>query len=177
MKMGGLFWGIILIIIGISLIVKVVFKIDFPIMKVLVAFFFIYMGIKILAGNFGFLKIKTGPNDVIFSESTFVHELNLPAEQNVVFGRGVFDFRNLRESSLPAEIHINTVFGNSEILIRKTMPVIIKVDAAFAGATLPNDNSTVLGSANYQSANFDETKPHLTIKTDAVFSSVKIKAY
>lgn len=175
--MGGLFWGIILIIIGISLIVKVVFKIDFPIMKVLIAFFFIYLGIKILAGNFGFAKFKSEPNDVIFSESSFVHEQNLPKEQNVVFGKGVFDFRNLLESSLPAEIHINTVFGNSEILIRKTMPVTIKVDAAFAGATLPNDNSTVLGSANYQSANFDELKPHLTIKADAVFSSIKITAY
>lgn len=175
--MGGLFWGIILIIIGISLIIKVVFKIDFPVMKVLIAFFFIYLGIKILAGNVGFAKIKSGPNDVIFSESTFVHETSLPAEQNVVFGRAVFDLRNFKESSLPTDIHINTVFGNSEILIRKSMPVIIKVDAAFAGATLPNGNSNVLGSANYKSDNFDETKPHLTIRTDAVFSALKIRAY
>ncbi len=175
--MSGLFWGIILIIIGISLIVKVVFKIDFPIMKVLVAFFFIYLGIKILAGNIGFAKFKSGPSDVIFGESSFVHEQYVPAEQNVVFGKCTFDFRNLHESSLPADIKINTVFGNSKILISKNMPVTIRVDAAFAGATLPNNNSTVLGSTNYQSANYDELKPHLTIHANAVFSTVKIMDY
>jgi hypothetical protein len=174
--MGGLFWGIVLIIIGISLVVKVAFKIDFPIMKVLIAFFFIFLGMKILAGNIGFSKLKTGPNDVVFGESNYVYQYNIPKEQNVVFGKAVFDFRNLMESSLPTDIHINTVFGNSEILIRKSMPVVIKVDAAFAGATLPNDNSTVLGTANYQSPNFDELKPHLIIRANAVFSSVKITA-
>lgn len=175
--MGGLFWGLVLIIIGISLIVKVVFKVDFPIMKVLFAFFFIYLGVKILAGNFGVSKFKTGPNDVVFGESGFVHRQSVPGQQNVVFGKGVFDFRNLNDSVLPAQVQINTVFGNSEILINKATPVVIKVDAAFAGAFLPNQNSTVLGSSNYQSPGLDVTKPYLTIKADAVFSSLRITTY
>jgi predicted membrane protein len=178
MKMGnGLFWGIILILIGISLIIKVVFKVDFPIGKVLFAFFFIYLGIKILIGNFGFQFFKTGPNDVVFGEANYVHERFIPKEQNVIFGRGVFDLRNISPATLPAQFHINTVFGNSDILVNKNLPVKIMIDAAFAGVTLPNDNSTVFGSVSYQTPSYDDTKPSLKVKADAVFGGLRIIAY
>lgn len=175
MKMGGgLFWGIVLIIVGISLIVKVVFHIEFPIVKVLVAFFFIYLGIRILVGGWGTHIFRSGPDDVVFGQASFVHEKVVPKEQNIIFGSGSIDFRHLTTDALPAEIEISTVFGGCEILLKKDMPVTIKVDAAMAGVTLPNSNTTVLGSAFYQSPNFDEKLPHLTIKANAVFSGLKV---
>jgi len=175
MKMGGsLFWGIVLIIIGLSLIIKVVFHIEFPIMKVLFAFFFIYLGIRILVGNWGNHVFHSGPNDIVFGEAKFVHEQIVPKEQSVIFGSGTIDFRKINMNALPAEIEINTVFGGCEVLINRDLPVKIKVDAAMAGVSLPNDNTTVFGSAFYQSANYDEKLPYLFIKANAVFGGLKI---
>lgn len=171
---GSLFWGIVLIIVGMSLIIKVVFHIEFPIMKVLFAFFFIYLGIRILVGNWGTQVFRSGPDDTVFGQGSFVHEHMVPKEQNVIFGSATIDFRKIDMNTLSAETEINTVFGGCEILLRKDIPVKIKVDAAMAGVTLPNENTTVLGSAFYQSPNFDEKKPYLLIKASAVFSGLKI---
>ena len=171
---GSLFWGIVLIIIGLSLIVKVLFHIEFPIMKVLFSFFFIFLGVKILMGNWGTHIFHSGANDIVFGESKFVHENIVPKEQNIIFGSGSIDFRKLNLGLLPTEIQINSVFGGSEIILKKDFPVKIKVDAAFAGVSLPNGNNTVFGSAFYQSSTFDETKPYLSIKVNAVFSGIKI---
>ena len=171
---GSLFWGMVLIIIGLSLIIKVIFHIEFPVMKVLFAFFFIYLGIKLLVGNWGTHVFRAGPDDIVFGQANFVHEKTIPKEQNIIFGSGSIDFRKLDMNALPAEVEINSVFGGCEILLKKEFPVKIKVDAAFAGVSLPNGNNTILGSAFYQSPTYDETKPYLTIKASAVFSGLKI---
>ena len=172
----GLFWGIVLIIVGLSLIIKVVFKIDFPIFKVLAAFLFIYLGIKILLGNFSFTGFHPGQNDVVFGESSFVHERTLPSQQNVLFGKGTIDLRNISADGFPAQMTVNTVFGNSIILLNKNIPVKVFVDAAFAGVSLPDGNSVAFGSSHYQTPAFAEGKPFLKIKADAVFGSVHVIA-
>ena len=123
MKMGsGLFWGIILIIIGISLIIKIVFNIDFPIFKILIAFFFIYLGLKIMLGDgFKFFHGRNTETDVVFGESNF-NSVNHGKDYNVVFSKGSFDLRNIvLNDSGPTYVKINTVFGyadmNADILI------------------------------------------------------------
>jgi predicted membrane protein len=177
MKMdSGLFWGLLLIILGLSLILKVVFHIDFPVVKILVAFFFIYLGIKILFGNFGVSMFKTGPHDVAFGEGNFKEIIQPAKEYHVVFGKGNFDFRNIHlPDSGYVEVKISTVFGGTEILLNSNTPVRVKADAAFAGTQLPNGNSAVFGTVNYESENFDEFKPYLFLKTEAVFGGVDIR--
>lgn len=177
MKMdSGLFWGLLLIIIGLSLILKVVFHIDFPVVKLIVAFFFIYIGIKILVGNFGVSMFKAGPHDVAFGEGSF-REIFQPAkEYHVVFGKGNFDFRNVQlPDSGHTEVKISTVFGASEILLNSATPVRVKSEAAFSGTQLPNGNSAVFGTVTYESENFDELKPYLLLKTEVVFGGVDIR--
>ncbi len=177
MKMdSGLFWGLLLIIIGLSLILKVVFHIDFPVVKIMVAFFFIYLGIKILVGNFSAPMFRSGPHDVAFGEGSFKEIIQPAKEYHVVFGKGNFDFRNINlPDSGHIETKISTVFGGTEILLDASTPVRIKADAAFSGTQLPNGNSAVFGTVNYESENFDEMKPYLLLKTEVVFGGVDIR--
>jgi predicted membrane protein len=171
---GSLFWGIVLIIIGACLIIKVVFHVEIPVMKILFAFFFIYLGIKILIGNWGSHVFRSGPDDIVFGQGKYVHEHLVPKEQSIIFGSGSIDFRQVNSNALPAVIEINSIFGGCEIHVKKELPVKIKVDAAFAGVTLPNGNTTAFGSAFYQTESYDETKPYLLIKANAVFSGLKV---
>jgi hypothetical protein len=177
MKMGGsLFWGILLIIIGLCLVVKIIFHIDISIVKVVVAFCFIYLGIKILLGNWGTLLFHSGPNDIVFGKAKFIHQQTVPGEQNILFGSGSIDFRKISTNTLTAKTEINVVFGGCEILLRQDIPVKIEMDAAFAKVSLPNNNTSVLGSVFYKSPNFDETRPHLIIRIHTVFAGTTIKA-
>ena len=170
----GVFWGALLIIIGISLIIRFVFSVDFPVFKVIFALFFIYLGIRILFGSFDILKFNTGQTDVLFNEKEFFNpEHN--KEYNVVFGKGVFNFTDLDLSEGSVNVKIGTVFGASEIIIDRDMPVRIEADAVFSGAVMPDGNTAVFGSSSYESQSFSPDTNHLKIKLDVVFSGVEVK--
>lgn len=172
----GLFWGLLLIVLGLSLVLKVVLNIDFPVVKVLIAFFFIYLGVKILVSNTGVKAFKSGPQDVAFGEANFKEIIHPEREYHVVFGKGNFDFRNVvLPDSGYVETKVSTVFGGSEIILNQNTPVRIKADAAFSGTQLPNGNSAVFGTVNYESENFDEMKPYLLLKTEVVFGGIDIR--
>lgn len=175
MKMcSGLFWGVILIIIGLSLVIKIIFNIDFPIFKIVLAFIFIYIGLKIMFGSsFRFHCHTKTQNDVVFGETNF-NTVKNGAEYNVVFSKGNFDFtKAVLDSTGPTKIKIHTVFGESKITIPRDMPVRIEVNAVFSGAHLPNGEMAAFGSSVYTSDSLDVNKPYLDIKADIVFSGLQ----
>ncbi len=170
----GVFWGVLLILIGLALIIRFVFNVDFPVAKVMFALFFIYIGIRILFGSFGLFRFESGPNDVLFGEKEFFQPEN-NKEYNVVFGQGNYDFTNIDLSRGNVNVKIGTVFGAAEIRIDRDMPVKIVADAVFAGAELPDGNTAVFGSSSYQSESYNPDSNHLKIKLDVVFGGVKVR--
>ncbi len=169
----AVFWGSLLIILGVTLVIKVIFNIDFPVFKILVAAFFVFLGIWILFGSFGRVNIRSGPNDVLFSERYYQAPFDQP-EYNVVFGKGVFDFTNVDLSEGSKNVKIGTIFSASQIKISKDMPVEISADAVFAGAELPDGNTAVFGSATYVTDSYQPDSAHLKIKLDVVFGGVQV---
>jgi len=179
MKMGHtLFWGLLLIILGIALILRIVFNLDFPIFKIFIAFVLIYLGIKILFGSFG-TKIhfySDNEKDIIFSERNFSNfEKN--GQYSTVFGKSTFDFRGYDLQGEIRHLKISTVFGGTEIKIDKDLPVRIKLESAFSGVDLPNGNSSVFGSTTYESPAFSPDKPYLDLKLEVVFGGMEVKSY
>jgi predicted membrane protein len=174
MKMGwGIFWGIILILIGASFIIKVIFKIDFPVMKFMVAFFFIFLGIRILIGS-RFVE-RHSEHDVVFNESRVQVTEIKNKEYNVVFGKSVIDLRNVSLQEGRTRMTINTVFGGSEIILNDSTPVRIDSDVAFGGAQLPDGtNNGGFGSTTFRTDNLNEDSTYLHIKTNTVFGGCRI---
>jgi len=177
MKMGaGVFWGVILILVGLGIVIRVVFNIDFPIFKFLVALFFIYIGLRIMFGSFGLFHFKVDKNDIVFNEKHVEATIG-EDEYNVIFGKGIFDFRDIDISDGPVKFKVNTIFGASEIKVNKDMPLKIVADAVFAGAELPEGNTAVFGSNTYTNEKFVEDSSYLFIKIDVVFGGVEVKTY
>ncbi|MFC2115901.1 LiaF domain-containing protein [Bacteroidota bacterium] len=170
----GIFWGVLLILIGLALIIRFVFNVDFPVVKVMFALFFVYIGLRILFGSFGFFKFETKSTDVLFSEKEFYEPTN-NKEYNVIFGQGNFDFTNIDLSQGNVNVKISTVFGGTEIKIDRDMPVRIVADAVFSGAEFPDGSTAVFGSSSYQTESFRPDTNHLKIKLDVVFAGVKIR--
>ena len=174
----SLFWGLLLVVLGLSLIIRIVFNIDFPIFKVFIAFILIFFGIRILFGSFGpRIHFHGGTDkDIIFGEKNFSNfEEN--GEYSTVFGKSSFDFRGYDLKGETRRLKISTVFGGTEIKLDKELPVRIRMESAFAGADLPNGNAAVFGSTRYESPTYNPGAPYLDLKLDVVFGGVTVKNY
>lgn len=178
MKMGaGLFWGILLILIGLGVVIRVVFNINFPLVKFVIAFFFIFIGIKILLGNFNFGYGNVGANTTIFSESKVDGPKEEFKEYNVIFGSSVIDLRNIDLTKGSKEIEINTIFGSTILKVDKETPIKIKSDVVFASAKLPSEEVSAFGNGRYESDSFSKDSNHIYIKADIIFGELKVKTY
>jgi predicted membrane protein len=174
MKMGaGLFWGAFLLLLGIALIIKVVFQVDFPVFKVLVGIFLILLGIKVLFGRFVLPSHHFDPEETIFDERTYDRPES-GKEYTVLFGKGVYDYTDVDLSQGNFHSKISTVFGGCQIIIPRDVPVRIKADAVFAGAELPDGNTAVFGSSEYQSDSWSPDSASINIKVDVVFGGVQV---
>jgi predicted membrane protein len=177
MKMSvGLFWGIVLILVGLSLIVKIVFNIDFSIMRILFAFLFIYLGIRIFIGkDFSLFNNHQEGNNVIFSERSF-KDVDDGKEYNVIFGGGKYD---LSEMTIPdsqvVRIKLNTIFGGSQVIVNPAIPIRIDSNTAFGGTKMPNGNTSAFGSLDYENDSAKVSKPRLIIETNTVFGGLQVK--
>jgi predicted membrane protein len=181
----GLFWGVLLILIGIAAIARVVF--DVHLFGVLFAIFLIFVGISMLIGkpwmfhghenrHWHDSKYNNEYNHM-FDDRSMADQPHDNSEYNVIFGRSVYDFRNIKfPDNEPIRIKINTVFGNSVIRISRNTPVKIKSDAVFAAASMPDGNSVAFGSIQYATDTFGVALNQLIIDAPVVFGAVQVEA-
>ena len=169
----GLFWGAFLLLLGIALIIKVVFNVDFPVFKVLVGIFLILLGIKVLFGRFIFPADRFNPEDTIFNERVYDNPES-GKEYTVLFAKGVYDFTSVDLDKGNFNAKVSTVFGGAQIIIPRDKPVRIKADAVFAGAEMPDGNTAVFGSTIYESDTWSPDSAAIDIKVDVVFGGVQV---
>ncbi len=172
----SLFWGLILILIGISIIIKIVFNIEFSIFRVVIALIFIYFGIRIFIGHdFSFYHDNNDEHLIMFSKKIVDH-IDNEKEYNVIFGDGVFD---LRKFSVPdsevVHIKLNTIFAGTEIIMTPEIPVEISTHTVFGGTKMPNSNASAFGEATYKNATAKNTKARIFIETNTIFGGLQVR--
>ena len=164
MLFSGVFWGIVLIFAGISVLVKVFFNIDIPVFRVIFGLFVIALGLSILLGRPVF---KTGNH-----EFHYTSEAGVKDEYNVIFGKGITDLSTL--SAGAGTIEVNTIFGDNTLVINPAQPVHIRVESVFAGAVMPDGNTTAFGTYHYRTKKAATAKDALYIKATVVFGSLRV---
>lgn len=176
MKMApGLFWGVLLVLIGLAAIFRVVF--DVNLFGVLFALFLIFIGVSLLLGKKWMVHGEKRPNDILFEERTIYDQPADNSEYNVIFGKSVYDFRNITfPENRPVHVKMNTVFGNTVIRINRNTSVKIKSDAVFASSSMPDGNSVAFGSIQYVTDTFSVSSNHLYIEAPVVFGALQVIA-
>lgn len=176
MKMApGLIWGVLLVLIGLAAIFKVLF--DVHLFGILFAIFLIFIGISLLVGKPWMFRANSDEKNTMFADRAVNMQPQDHGEYNVIFGRSVYDFRNIKfPDNEPIRIKLNTIFGNSVILISKNSPVRIKSDAVFAGASMPDGNSVAFGSIQYATDTAGVTLNQLIIDAPVIFGALQVKA-
>ena len=167
----GLFWGVILVLIGLTIVIKAVFKIDIPLFRIVFALLLIYFGAKLLFGGFG---IRASRSTTIFSESR-IESLESGSEYNVIFGKSSIDLRAIDIAEKSAKVEINVVFGSGIVYINPEMPVKIKISTVFGDSKLPKGNVSFFGDYVYKTESYVEGENYLKLDVDVVFGNVIIE--
>lgn len=175
MKMGfinsGAFWGIIIILIGVSMVLRYVFNIHFPIFRIVIACLLIFWGLRMLMGSIGSNRYYY-ENSTVFSNSR--HSYNRSNNSyNVVFGRGELDLRNVKVEK-NQRIQVNSVFGSYIIKIDDSIPIKIISNVAFGNIRTPDDTDNAFGKYTYRSSGLNEDAPFILIDANVVFGDLKV---
>jgi predicted membrane protein len=166
----SIFWGLLIILFGISIIIKAVFKIDIPIFRMVFALLLIYWGVKLM---FGDVFSKKTEGTVVFNEAKF-DASSKNNEYNVIFGRSDVDLRNIDLSQGNVRAEINIVFGSGTVYLSPEIPAIIKVETVFGDSSLPGKSTSILGDTIYRTPTFKQDEPHLQLQISVVFGSGRI---
>ncbi len=169
----GIFWGVMLVLMGLALVIRVVFNIDFPVFKVAIGIFLVLLGIKLLFVRDYRYSRHFQKEDTVFNER--IYKAPEPDKAySVVFGKGIYDFTGIDLSKGSYNAKISIVFGGSQIIIPRDKPVRIMASAVFAGAELPDGNTAVFGQSTYESENCSPDSAVINIKLDVVFGGVQV---
>lgn len=160
----SIFWGSVLIILGLSFIIRI------PVFRILFAMILIYIGVKVLIGK---PLCKIEKNTAVFSESKFCASSS-PNGHNIIFGNGTIDLSNIdiKDNSVTAKV--NVVFGAGTIKLNPKIPTEISVNSAFARSKMLDGNIIPFGEYNYKSENFKDNENHLNLQVNVVFGNMEL---
>ena len=144
----AVFWGVIVVIIGLSIILRA-FGIKIPVMSIMFGLLFVYIGMSILTCGFG-CKAKC---------KAFMNDLNVLASDAKEGGETV---------------RVKTIFGESRIKIDTAKPVRVRIKAVFASAKTPDGNVISFGEYTYNTDSAKTSKSVLNVEVDTVFGGVNI---
>lgn len=166
----GIFWGTILVLIGLSIILKIVFGLNIPVIRVLFALFLIYWGVKLIMGvSFK----KDDSNTVIFDEKEIKFN-NEKKEYNTVFGKASIDLTGISAIDSSGTTEINIVFGSADVFIDERIPLRIKSSAAFGAINFPDETQISFGNRVYKTAASLESGKYPEVEINVVFGNANI---
>jgi len=174
MKMGfifsGVFWGLLLVLLGIIVIINVVFGIKIPIFRIFLGLLLIYWGLRLLTGISFCHKSR---NAALFEEKK-IESVSPSDKYDIVFGKRVIDLSNVVLNDEIFKVEVNTVFGSSIVKINPQVPTKIVAESFFGSATLPDGNSVTFGEYTYKSDSLKDNKNYLLINIAVIFGSTHI---
>jgi len=164
-----LLFGVILIMLGLSLLIKTIFGLDLPIFRLLIAGFLLYFGFMTLVGG------KPFDQKWIFFSEKILTPTQPIRQYNIVFGKGIIDLSQISPTIDEHTVKINTIFGETIIKTNAQIPTTIQAHVTFGETTLPDTRHLSLGSDTYSSLSNNE-KVRLRIESNTIFGSTKIQA-
>lgn len=166
----GILWGTMFILIGLIMILNILLNIKIPVFRVLLAVFFIYIGMAILMGS----PVKKRERITTIKDYEIQDTLKEGDKYDIIFGERSIDLTGIKVGEKGYRVDIKTAFGRCILKINDTLPTKLIVSSAFANATLPNGNRFAFGTSTYKTASFDENKPYLSVYASVAFGNLDI---
>ncbi len=167
----GVFWGIVLIALGVWFLLRRYVPVHIPVFRIIVAVIFVYVGIRVLVQG----PVIRDRNTMVFSESTLPYTPDNGHDYNVIFSTGTVDLTGATVGSASVHTQVNVVFGSGVLRLDPRVPTHVAMSAAFGSIEAPNRGSVSFGESDYRTPAFKEGAPALEIKATAVFGKLVIE--
>jgi predicted membrane protein len=158
---GNIFWGVLLVLWGASLILKT-FNINMPLAKIFLAVIIIMFGIKLLIGT----GSKTVRRDR--SKGNSFITMNQSGEYNLIFSGGSIDLTDMDENA--NDIEINVIFGSAEVILPVHLNFDIEPSTIFGATVLPNKSQYGFGDSRYRSGESQGRAIH--VESSCIFGRI-----
>ncbi|MFO7660500.1 MAG: hypothetical protein R6V77_06275 [Candidatus Cloacimonadaceae bacterium] len=161
---GSLFWGILIILIGISIVLKHAFNINFPIIRLFLGVIIILLGFKLIVGSSSKSYVRNRKHVSSYYSSK---------EFDVIFGSRTLDLTKLSDpGNLPGEISV--VFGNALVIIPDNINLEVFSTTVFGSTILPDRSYAGFGEDRYVINNNPEGTLH-RLETNTVFGRLEFE--
>lgn len=181
-----MFWGILLLVVGLLIIIQHVFNINLPIIKILFGVLLIYFGLKLIFGSFG-VKISGFKNtsissdtEAVFAESEFKitnsDDGQINTKYTTAFGNSRLDLTSINPNDLQEPIKITNAFGRTRIKTNPDHAILAKISVGFGTVKIRGQKLGSLGEIEYKSDNLStNANPPLRLEIDNAFGDIEIE--
>lgn len=167
-----IFWGSILIIFGLSVLIKAIFGIDLPLIRIIFGGLLIYLGFSMITSWNKYPHCAKNTRTIWFSNISSTPDV-IKSEYRVSFSSIRIDLRSVPLDQLPSKILIDAHCSSVVLITNSNVPTIINIDARFASTKLPNNDTVAVGNTVYMTHE-QNVKPVLEISVNLVMSNFEI---
>lgn len=165
-RFNSMFWGIVILVIGVLLIVDYYADLHISIIRMIFAILFIYAGIMLTFGR----SLFKSKGSIIFSDASYKID-NPEKEYSIVFSSGKLDLSEVSQQA--KSVKVNVAFGEGRVLVDSKRPVKIKLSSAFGEGILPDGSSVNFGT-NYYESKGESAENLLIIDANVAFGELVI---
>jgi hypothetical protein len=167
----GVFWGVLLILVGVWFFVRHYLPVHIPVIRVVIALLLIYVGIRVLVRG----PVVHEGRTAVFTESTILkYAPDRSQDYNVIFSRGSVDLSPAVVSGTGARAEVNVIFGDGTLRINHEAPVRVSMTSVFGTVEAPGERSVAFGEMVYKTPSWKAGAPALEIHATAVFGRLSI---
>jgi len=167
----AVFWGVLLIVLGVLLIVRRYVPFNLPVGRIIVALFFVYLGVRVILHG----PAVREKNTVVFAgETTLSGSSGDGRDYNIIFGSGTIDLTDVSAAE-DVRKDVNVIFGSATLRVNAEAAVRVDMTSAFGTVEAPNGTTVAFGDRTWTSPSYREGSPALRIKATAVFGRLVIR--
>lgn len=168
----GAFWGVVIILFGLSILLREVFHIHIPFVKILFGLLLVYWGVKMIAG--GFMRSGAG-NATVFGNAEMEYDVSHD-DYDIVFGSGTIDLFKMETPTQTRKVEVSVVFGNGVLIINDSIPMKIEMNSVFGASVLEDKRINALGKTYNTTSAYKEGQPYIKLETNVVFGRLVIQS-
>ncbi|MBI4978209.1 MAG: hypothetical protein HZC28_12055 [Spirochaetes bacterium] len=177
----SLFFGMLLIVGGILVIIKNFTHIRIPIFSVLFALFLIWLGVCLLVKPKDSVFARTITADRV-SATLHNERIDMNGKDitnkayDVSFGQLIVDMKNATVAKGSTAVTMSVSFGNLEVYIDKAKPLKITGSVSFGNLDIFEKQTSGLdGSIVYETPSYKDAKNKIEMRVDCSFGNVRIR--
>jgi len=161
--------------LGAWLIVRRSVPVHIPVIRIVVAALFVYLGVRVLVGS----PVVTDRTTAVFSQSAMSWAPDRGREYNLIFSRGSVDLSRASSPSATGgrtiRAEVNVVFGSGTLRIDRSAPVRVTMSSAFGTVEAPDGRTVSFGDLSYVTPSWREGAPALEVHATTVFGRLAIQ--